>query len=149
MAVLQFEGDRVFAQAPAVIWGKLADARFLAGCIPDVKSVASAEPAKAVLTLQPGFSFVRGTLDVTLTVAEAVENQSVRVLAQSKGIGSRSDVEAALSLSPHEGGTRIHWVAEVKELGGLLKAVPRGLVQAAAQKVIGDVWQSVAAKLAS
>ena len=37
--MLRFEGDRDFRQAPAELWAKLTDARFLAQCIPDVETV--------------------------------------------------------------------------------------------------------------
>ena len=41
----------------------------------------------------------------------------------------------------------MHWIAEVKELGGLLKMVPQGLIRGAAQKVLDDAWTAVEAKL--
>ncbi len=147
--MLHFEGDKDFPQPPRDLWDKLHDARFLVRCVPDVQSVARSEPGEAVFTLRPGFSFVRGTLDVTLKVAEAVEASSVRLEAASKGIGSSSTLRAALALAPEGAGTRVHWTVDVTELGGLLKAVPRGLIQAAAQKVIGDVWASVDGQLAT
>ena len=143
------EGDRDFRQAPAELWAKLTDARFLVQCVPDVESVRQAEPGQAELVLRPGFAFVRGTLDVTLRITDAVEPTSARVLLHSKGIGSSSDVEATLALSPEGAGTRVHWVAEVKALGGLLKAVPAGLVRGAAQKVLEDAWSAVEARLSA
>lgn len=143
----QFEGDRDFALAPQALWEKLSDARFLVTCIPDVVSVARAEAAEAVCTIRPGFSFVRGTLELTLRVAEAVAGQSVRLSLLSKGMGNSSTVEAALALAPHDGGTRVHWVAQIKEMGGLLKMVPQGLVRGAAQKVVADAWSAVEARL--
>jgi carbon monoxide dehydrogenase subunit G len=97
--------------------------------------------------LRPGFAFVRGTLDVTLQVVDAVAPASARLLLHSKGIGTSSDVEAALSLAAHGPGTRVHWAAEVKALGGLLKMVPAGLIRGAAEKVVGDAWNAVAARL--
>ena len=146
--MLHFEGDKDFPQAPADLWAKLSDARFLIQCVPGVEKVAKAEPTQAVWTLRPGLAFVRGTLEITLTILEAVPEKSVRVLAHSKGIGSTSDVEALLTFTPQESGSRVHWIADVKELGGLLKAVPQGLLKASAQKVIADVWAALAAKLA-
>jgi carbon monoxide dehydrogenase subunit G len=146
--MVHFNGEKDFPQAPADLWSKLSDARFLVQCIPDVQSVGQAEPTTAACVVRPGFSFVRGTLEVTLRVAEAVAGTSVRVLAQSKGIGSSSAVEAALAFAPQSEGTHIHWSVDVKELGGLLKAVPQGLIKAAAQKVIADVWAQVEARLA-
>jgi carbon monoxide dehydrogenase subunit G len=143
----QFEGDRDFALAPQALWDKLSDARFLVTCIPDVQSVARSEPAEAVCTIRPGFAFVRGTLELTVRVAEAEPARSVRLLLLSKGMGNNSTVEATLALAPHDGGTRVHWVAQIKEMGGLLKMVPQGLVRGAAQKVVADAWAAVEARL--
>jgi carbon monoxide dehydrogenase subunit G len=66
---------------------------------------------------------------------------------KSKGIGSSSEVETALTLTPHEQGTKIRWTADVKSLGGLLKMVPTGLIRGAANKVIEDTWTGVTTKL--
>ena len=72
---------------------------------------------------------------------------SARILLTTRGIGSSSVVEASFNLIPEGPTTRMHWMAEVKNLGGLLKAVPQGLIKAAAQKVINDALASVEAKL--
>lgn len=141
--MLHFEDDKVFAKAPADLWVKLSDARFLVQCIPDVQTVTRAEPDSAAWVLRPGFSFVRGTLDMHLRLVETVPDQLVRVVVDSKGIGSHSTVEAVVSLAAEVDGTRLHWTADVTELGGLLKAVPQGLIKAAAQKVIADVWNAI------
>jgi carbon monoxide dehydrogenase subunit G len=147
-AMIQFEGDRDFALASAALWAKLSDARFLVKCIPDVQAVAKSEPSEAVCTIRPGFSFVRGTLELTIRVTEAVPGQSVKLLLRSKGIGNTSAVEALLALAPREAGTRVHWQAQVTEMGGLLKMVPQGLIRGAAQKVVADAWAAVEARLA-
>lgn len=146
--MLHFEGDKDFPQPPAELWSHLSDARFLVQCIPGLEAVAEATPTSARATLRPGFSFVRGTLDVALTVAEAVAPTLVRVLVHGKGIGSTSTVEVVLHLTPANQGTHAHWTAHVKELGGLLKAVPQGLLKAAAQKVLADLLVGVETKLA-
>src|SRR5579885_3133330 len=80
--MLHFEGDRDFRQAPTDLWTKLSDARFLVQCIPGVETVKRAEPDLAVWTLRPNLGFVRGTLEVTLKVVEAVAEQSMRLLVQ-------------------------------------------------------------------
>jgi carbon monoxide dehydrogenase subunit G len=97
--------------------------------------------------VQPGFAFVRGTLDVTLEVTEAVEPSLVRVRIASKGVGSHCVVEATLRLSAEGAGSKVSWMADVLELGGLLKMVPSGLIRGAAQKVTADVWEGIGARL--
>jgi uncharacterized protein len=143
----RFEGDRDFAQPADQVFAKLTDARFLATCFPDVESVSEQEVDRAVLTLRPGLAFARGTLEVTLQVVEKTSPTGARMLLTSKGIGSSSKVEALLALAANGDGTRVHWVAEVKELGGLLKMVPQGLIRGAAEKVLNDAWAAVEAKL--
>ncbi len=143
----RFEGDRDFQHPPADLFAKLTDARFLATCLPDVEKVTEQEADRAALTLRPGLSFARGTLEVTLQVVEKTAPIAARMLLTSKGVGSSSKVEASLTLAPHDAGTRVHWIAEVKELGGLLKMVPQGLIRGAAEKVLNDAWAAVEAKL--
>ena len=146
--MLRFEGEKEFPrQTPEEVWAKLSDARFLVPCIPDVHEVREQSADKAVCILRPGFAFVRGTLEVTLRVTEAVSPSSIRLTLLSKGIGTSSEVEATLSLSPQGTGTRTVWVAEVKSLGGLLKAVPQGLIRGAAQKVLNEAWTTIENRL--
>lgn len=145
--MLHFEGDRDFASAPAEVWAKLTDTHFLAQCIPGAESVSQVGSDRVECTLRPGFAFVRGTLELTLQLADLVPEQSARLLLHSKGIGSTSDVEAALALAAQGVGTRLHWTVDIKSLGGLLKAVPPGLIKAAAQKVIADALATAEDKL--
>ena len=157
--MLRFEGDRDFPLPPAELFAKLTDARFLTACVPDVEKVSVQEADRAVFTVRPGLAFARGALEVTLQVVEKAPPTSARMMMTSKGVGSSSTVEASLGLAPHAnplspagggqggGGTRMHWIAEVKELGGLLKMVPHGLIRGAAQKVLNDAWAAVEAKL--
>jgi carbon monoxide dehydrogenase subunit G len=146
--MLHFEGDKQFPSPPEQVWDKLGDARFLVTNIPDVESVSQSERDQAVFVIRPGFSFVRGTLEVNLQVVPEVEGKQLRYLVASKGIGSSNKLEAVLTIAPGNGGSAVHWSVDVKELGGLLKAVPQGLIKAAAQKAIGDIWAALEKKLA-
>jgi carbon monoxide dehydrogenase subunit G len=145
--MLHFEGDRDVPQAPAEVWTKLHDARFLVRCIPGAEAVTRADAGEAACTVRPGFAFVRGNMEVTVRVVEAVAPSAVRLALVSKGIATSSDVAIALSIASQDGGSRIHWSADVTSLGGLLKAVPQGLIRGAADKIIKDVWANVSAQL--
>lgn len=149
MAALHFEGDQSLPRGPEEVRAKLSDARFLVRCIPDVQSVTRSEPQEAGFVVRPGFAFVRGTLETTLRVLDGTPGQPLRLEVYSKGIGSHSRVAATLTFAPRDNGTLVHWAADIQELGGLLKAVPAGLVRASAQKVIADVWKMVEAELAA
>ena len=143
-----FEGERIFALPPEQLWPKLRDAALLATCIPDATPHEGATRDQAVCTVRPGFSFMRGSLDVTIHVLGGEKPTTLKYSQHSKGIGSSSEVETSLTLSACEQGTKVQWRSEVKSMGGLLKALPSGLVRGAAQKVIEDGWAGVAAKFA-
>jgi len=145
--MLHFEGTKDLALPPDAVSGKLRDAGFLVECIPGVESIKQSGSDDASCVIRPGFSFVRGTLEVNIHIAEATEPAVVRLAIASKGIGSSSQVDARMSISSQDSGSRVSWSADVTELGGLLKAVPQGLLKASAQKVIQDVWNGVEAKL--
>ena len=145
--MLSFQGEKDFPQPPSEVWKKLSDARFLVQCIPGVESVTHSSESKAQCVLRPGFAFVRGTLELAMEVVEVTPGSAVRLLLHSKGIGSHSDVEANLTLTAQADDTRLHWVAEIKTLGGLLKAIPQGLIKASAQRVVADALGAVEEKI--
>lgn len=145
--MLHFEGDQQSKQQPAAVHAKLCDTQFLADCLSSGQTITKQEKDTLVFQVRPGFSFARGTLEVTLRIVEATTPTLLRYHVRGKGIGSSNDVEAALTLSAHDDGTRIHWIVDITALGGLLKAVPKGLIHAAAEKVINDLWGTVMAKL--
>jgi carbon monoxide dehydrogenase subunit G len=145
--MISLAGDKVFALSPLDLTAKLSDPAFLVQCIPDLESVAQLEAQRAVVTVRPGFAFIRGTLEVNLQVANVQPGQVVDFIVRGKGIGSSNTVAIQLAISSQDGGSQVHWTADVQELGGLLKAVPRGLIQATAQKVIEDVWRAAEARL--
>lgn len=145
---MQFSGTKQFSQPVDFVWPRISDAEFLVDSLKNVDAVTLRHPDHAEWKSRPGLAFVSGTLETRLQILERVKPTMLRVLLTSKGIGSSSSVEVALNFVPHEGGTRIDWQAEIKSLDGLLKMVPRGLIQSAAQKSIEDVWNGVADKLA-
>ena len=144
----RIEGKYDFRLPMAELWMKLTDLPFLTRCIPDVASVKETTEQRAALVVKPGFSFVRGELNLTLEKIDETPPVMARMRALTKGVGTTSEVEAAFCLEDVAGGTRVHWSADVKELGGLLKAVPQGLVQAAAQRVVLDVMKGIEKNLA-
>jgi carbon monoxide dehydrogenase subunit G len=84
---------------------------------------------------------------VTVQILEAQEPATVKVAVASRGVGSSSDVEVALSLGPDGAGTLVRWSAELVQLGGLLKMIPAGLIRGAAQKAIDDLWTGIERRL--
>jgi len=145
--MIHFEGDKSFLLAIGPAATKLADAGFLASCLPDTQ-VSDATPEKAIWKLKPKLSFITGSLNVELTRTEHEPGKSVSFKVFAKGIGATSTVLTHLTFAESPGGgTAVHWTGDIAEVTGLLKIVPKGLVEGSARKVIEDVWEAVSAKL--
>lgn len=145
---MRFDGERTVAAPVDAIYARLSDASFLASAIPDATPQGgSADSARCVV--QPNLSFVRGKLDVVVTVLTRQPNSNIAFSIASQGIGASADVAAGVALKDDGDRTIIAWSAEIVRLTGLLRLAPEGLIRGAAHKVIDDVWTSIAARLAS
>lgn len=144
--MIHFEGDKHFPRPVAEVAAKLSDAAFLVGALPDA-SVSEATPDRAAWKLKPKLSFLTGSLDSVLAVTDRRAGESVNYRITAKAIGASSTVTARLAFAEADGGTAVHWVGDLVEVTGLLKMVPKGLLQGTAETVIADVWAAVGAKL--
>ncbi len=145
--MLHFEGQQALSRPTELIGEKLRDLGFLVKCIPDAELLGVAEN-EVKFRVMPGFSFARGSLDISLQQIEKAPDKPIAYRCLNKGIGSTSEVEVTLTPEVDGEATRVRWAADVKNLTGLLKMVPPALIKAAAQKVIADVWNEVEKQLA-
>lgn len=144
---MRLEGTRIVPGTPASLWSRLGDLGFLVRCIPDRAKAEIVSPDRATVVVRPGFAFVRGTLDIVLERTCVQPMQEMRLAVASRAIGSSADLEVELKTHAEGDSVRFDWSATVVRLGGLLKAVPSGLLRAAAQKVIEDVLANLEREL--
>lgn len=145
--MIHFEGVESFPTPPADLYAKLADAGWLARSLPDTE-VLETTADRATWKVKPKFAFMAGTLDTVAEVIGRTPGEQVRYRVTSTSVGAKSVAESTLTIRPVGAGAEVRWSGDLTELGGLLKMVPRGLMQAAAQKVISDVWAALKVKAA-
>jgi carbon monoxide dehydrogenase subunit G len=145
--MIHFEGDKSFPLPVAEVAAKLSDATFLAGSLPDVQ-LTEATVDRAAWKLRPKLSFLTGSLDTILEATERNPGHAVAFKVFTRAVGVTSTTLTRLEFKPAEGGgTTVHWTGDITEVTGLLKMVPKGLIQGTAAKVIDDVWAAVSARL--
>jgi carbon monoxide dehydrogenase subunit G len=145
--MIHFEGVQSFPLPVAEVAARLADAGFLAHCVPEAQ-VTEASPDHSVGKVKPKLSFLSGGLIIEATVTAREPGKSVSYQIVSKVIGASSTVTAKLDFVEAEGGgTTVNWHGDLTAVTGLLKMVPKGLMEASAKKVIDEVWESVTKKL--
>src|SRR6185437_16596356 len=125
--MIHFAGERNFPVPVATAFAKLSDAAFLVACVPDAK-IAEASADRAVWKLKPKLSFVTGSLDAVLTVTDRETDKQAAFHIATKTIGASSTVTATLRFGESPtGGTVVQWTADLVEVTGLWKVVPRGV----------------------
>jgi carbon monoxide dehydrogenase subunit G len=145
--MIHFEGVQSFALPVAEVAAKLSDAGFLAHCVPDAQ-VTEATPDRSVGKIKPKLSFLTGGLTLEADVTARAVGKSVAYKLVTKTIGASSTVTTNLEFREVEGGgTAVHWAGDLVAVTGLLKMVPKGLLEGSAKKVIEDVWAALRAKL--
>ena len=146
--MIELSGVERFAQPASEVWRRLSDLSFLAGAIPGLSSLSSTSEDHVTCKVTPGLSFLTGSLTTTIDVRERDEPRMVLGI-RSKGIGSMAAVTTTFVVGVADGSSAVDWNATVDELGGLLKPVGAGLIEASAGKVIASAWEGFRAQLAA
>ncbi|MBN9522049.1 hypothetical protein J0H58_26625 [bacterium] len=141
----QFVGERSFPLPVAAVAARLTDVGWLVGTLSDIQ-VTSAAPDRATWKMRPKLSFVTSHLDSTME-RTTLEPAAVGFRVTTKAIGAASTVQIRLEFRAADGGTVVPWTGEIVEVTGLLKMVPKGLLQSTAEKVIDEVWAAVSAAM--
>ena len=144
---LEFGGQEVFGAPPERVFAALTDLDGLARIIPDVESSARPDENTLTCVVRPGFSFLRGTLNLTVTAQDVRPPEWADMRTVAKGIGTQITIESKLELTAHGSGSQLNWQAEITERKGLVAAVSTALVKAAADQVIRQAWANVRKEL--
>jgi carbon monoxide dehydrogenase subunit G len=147
--VIKLQGEKDYAVPAETLWAKLSDMRFLVDCVPDKHEVMSVTPARAELVIRPSIAFLKGELTLVMEKTAETPPTAATLNLNTKGIGTTSTVVAQFAIKQRDAGSTLVWSAEVTQLGGLLKAVPKGFIQGAAQKQIAELLTALEAKLAA
>ncbi len=150
-AIPPFLGETTLPHPPQAVRDALVALEGVAKHMPDVTSVDRVDARTLKLVVKPGFSFLRGTLRVTMTIDETEPGRKLVQTAKSEGIGMSMTIESAITLEGIADGaeTKASWEAKVVERKGLVSAVGPSLIQAAANKVLEDGWNAVRKTLAA
>ena len=145
--MIELSGVEHFPQPATEVWRRISDLSFLASAIPGLASLSVTNKDHVTCKIKPALSFLTGSLSTTIDVHERSEPRLVLDI-RSRGIGSTAAVTTTIQVEEVTEGTDISWTATVDELGGLLKPIGTGLIEASASKVIASAWEGVRTQIA-
>jgi carbon monoxide dehydrogenase subunit G len=142
-----FGGEEHFQATPERLYAQLTDLDGMTKILPDVVSAERVDDQSLRAVVRPGFSFLRGTMRLLISLADPQPPTSATMNVAAEGIGVSMRVASTLNIAPEGAGSKLTWEARIEELKGLAAALSPGLIKAAADQVIRHAWTQVRAEL--
>ena len=144
---IEFGGEEHFAASQARVYALLTNLEAVAATIPDLVSSEKVDDRSMKCVVKPGFSFLRGTMRLTISLGDCRPPESAGMNVEAQGIGVGMSVVSQLQVIPEGDGSRLEWNAEIEQLKGLMSAVSPTLIKAAADQLIRHAWTAVRKEL--
>jgi carbon monoxide dehydrogenase subunit G len=137
---MKLSGYEHFDAPVETVFDQLTNLEFTAKTLPGLERVDKITPTHLECRVKPPLGFLAGSMQMVFDVLEANRPSSARMQVKGKGIGASVTIETSIKLSPEMEGTRLEWNSQITELGGLIKALSRSLIEGAAKKIVTDSW---------
>ena len=144
---MQFAGTKEIAAPRAKVWAFVIDPQQVGWCGPGVESIEAVDPTHFKARAKIGIGPISARFVVNLELAEADEPERAVIRASGQAPGSAVDARGEMVLSgPEEGPTTMAWSADV-QIMGTMAAVGSRLIEGTANKLIGQAFDCMRAKL--
>jgi uncharacterized protein len=144
---MQFSGTLEIAAPRDRVWAFLMDPNKVGSCGPGVETIEVVDADHFKAKAKVGIGFISARFTVDMTIAERTEPDHAQIKAHGQAPGSAVDATADMSLSgPAEGPTTMAWAADV-HIAGTLASVGARMIEGTANKMIGQTFDCVRAKL--
>jgi len=129
------------------VWAFLMDPNQVGSCGPGVASIEVIDATHFRARAKVGVGFITAKFTVDMEMAELTPPDAAVIKAHGQAPGSAVDAVATMRLSDGpSGGTTMDWSADVN-LAGTLASVGARLVEGTANKMIGQTFDCIRAKL--
>lgn len=126
------------------VWDFLTDPNQIGPCAPGVEKIETIEPNKRYRgVMSVGLGSVKARFNGEVEVLQLDEPNYAKLKAHGVATGSAADVSSEMTLSDSpDGGTLVHWTADVKVSGQLASLASRLMVPVS-QKLAGVFYEEV------
>jgi uncharacterized protein len=131
------------------VWAFLVDPNQVGSCGPGVESIEVVDETNFKARAKVGVGFISARFAVDMSFAETSPPDRARIKAHGQAPGSAVDADAEMRLSgPPDGPTTMDWNADVN-IAGTLASVGARLIEGTANKMIGQTFDCIRARLES
>lgn len=128
------------------VYDFLTDPNRFAPLLPDFQNVAVHDPTHFNIQVKVGISYIKGTADMNLQLAQADRPATAQYKGEGKVAGGNVTVTAGFTLAPVDGGTKVAWQGEA-QVFGRLTSVAGGLLEPLGKKNVQKLIDSLQAAM--
>jgi carbon monoxide dehydrogenase subunit G len=144
---MNFAGTVDIAAPRARVWAFVIDPHQVGRCGPGVESIEVVDDTHFKATAKVGIGFISTRFVVNMEMAEQVSPDRAVIKAHGQAPGSAVDATAQMTLSDGtDGGTKMTWSADIA-IAGTLASLGARLIEGTANKMIGQTFECMKAKL--
>ena len=143
---MKFQGTVDIGAPRGRVWAFLMDPNDVGPCGPGVESIEVVDETHFKARARVGIGFISARFNVDMEIAERDEPSRAVIKARGQAPGSVVDATATMALSDGAAGTTMDWSADVN-IGGTIASVGARLIEGTANKMIGQTFDCIKAKL--
>ena len=148
---IKFSGEFEVKKNPEEVYAFLTDPNRFAPLLPEFQSLSVQDPTHFGVKVNVGISYIKGSADVKIELAEADQPRRAHYKGQGAVAGGNVTMVAGFDLTPiGDGaalGTKVNWQGEA-QIFGRLASVAGGLLEPLGKKQIQKLIDGLQAALA-
>jgi uncharacterized protein len=144
---IKFSGEFEVKRKPEDVYDFLTDPNRFAPLLPEFQSLAMQDATHFTVKVNVGISYIKGSADVKMELAEADRPRRAQYKGQGSVAGGNVTMVAGFDLTPTAAGTKVNWQGEA-QIFGRLASVAGGLLEPLGKKQIQTLIDGLQAALA-
>jgi uncharacterized protein len=143
---IKLNGEFEVKRKPEDVYDFLTDPSKFAPLLPDYQSMSVQDATHFGVKVNVGISYIKGTADVKMELAEAERPKRAQYKGQGSVAGGNVSFTAGFDLSAVNGGTKVAWQGEA-QIFGRLASVAGGLLEPLGKKNVQKLIDGLQAAL--
>jgi uncharacterized protein len=143
---IKLDGEFEVTRTPEDVYNFLTDPNKFAPLLPEFQSMLVQDDTHFAVKVNVGISYIKGTADVKLELAQAERPRRAQYKGQGSVAGGNVSFTAGFDLSAVNGGTKVTWQGEA-QIFGRLASVAGGLLEPLGKKNVQKLIDGLQAAL--
>jgi carbon monoxide dehydrogenase subunit G len=143
---IKFGGNFEVTRKPDEVYAFLTDPQKFAPLLPDFQGMTVQDATHFTVKVNVGISYIKGTADVKMELAQAERPQRAQYRGQGSVAGGNVSLVAGFDLTPNGTGTKVAWQGEA-QIFGRLTSLAGGLLEPLGKKNVQKLIDALQAAL--